>query len=136
MKANYKLFVYTVVIITFCASCDLNLQHYDSKSTDVALETEGDIEIATYGNYAAIVAEAYTRYFLTLNEWPGDNVIQSGADGDQASLAASYKHIPNMYPTTDFWRQSYKLIYGANQILSKIEEGQSDNLNQLKGENY
>lgn len=138
MRNIFRIFVYITLILitTLYASCDLDLQPYDSKSTDVALQTEGDIEIATYGNYAAIVAEEYTRHFLTLNEWPGDNVIQSGADGDQASLAASYKHIPNMYPTTDFWRQSYKLIYGANQILSRIEEGQSVNLDQLKGENY
>lgn len=139
MKTKYKLFLYTALTVISTLnviSCDLDLQPYDSKSTDVALKTEGDMEIATYGNYAAIVAEDYTRNFLTLNEWSGDNVIQSGADSDQASLSASYKHIPNMYPTTNFWGQSYKLIYGANKILSRIEEGQSANLNQLKGENY
>lgn len=138
MKNKCNLFVYTVLVLlsNVFLSCDLDLQPYDSKSADVALQTEDDIKIATYGNYAAIVTENYTRNFLTLNEWPGDNVIQSGADADQASLSASYKHIPNMYPTSNFWSQSYKLIYGVNQILSRIEEGKSSTLDQLKGENY
>ncbi|WP_236975197.1 RagB/SusD family nutrient uptake outer membrane protein [Membranihabitans maritimus] len=138
MKTINKFLIYILILFNshLFLGCDLDLEPYDSKSSDLAFKSEDDIQIATYGNYAAIVAEAYTRHFMTLNEWPGDNVIQSGADGDQASLAASYKHIPNMYPTRDFWAQSYKLIYGANQILGKIEEGQSPSLDQLKGENY
>ncbi|GAA4443207.1 RagB/SusD family nutrient uptake outer membrane protein [Ravibacter arvi] len=118
-----------------CAGCDTDLQPYTGKSNETALSTLSDIQIATYGNYAMLVAEPYTRHYLTLNEWPGDNVVQSGADGDQASLGASYQHIPTMYPTTDFWQQSYKLIYGTNLIIERIADGESPELDQLKGEN-
>lgn len=136
MKINRSIqFIGAVICLALVNACDKDLQPYDSKSNEVALATPEDIQIATYGNYAMLVAEAYTRHLLTLNEWPGDDVVQSGADGDQASLAASYKHIPGMYPTTDFWGQSYKLIYSTNLIIEKIEDGESALLDQLKGEN-
>lgn len=122
--------------VVLMLSCDKDLVPYDSKSNKTALETASDIQIATYGNYSLLVTEKYTRHFLVLNEWPGDNVVQSGADGDQASLAASYQHIPTMYPTRDFWEQSYKLIYSTNLIIERITDGESNDLDQLKGENY
>lgn len=136
MKINVinKILI-AVLFVAAAGACNKDLEPYDSKSNDVALATPEDIQIATYGNYAMLVAEAYTRHLLTLNEWPGDNVVQSGADGDQASLAASYRHIPGMYPTRDFWGQSYKLIYATNLIIEKIQDGESPMLDQLKGEN-
>lgn len=136
MKINKSIqFIGAVIVLVLLNACDKDLQPYDSKSNEVALATPEDIQIATYGNYAMLVAEAYTRHMLTLNEWPGDDVVQSGADGDQASLAASYKHIPGMYPTREFWGQSYKLIYSTNLIIEKIGDGESALLDQLKGEN-
>jgi len=134
MKGTKLLQIAAVVLVTL-SGCDTDLQPYTGKSNETALATDADIQIATFGNYAMLVAEEYTRHYLTLNEWPGDNVVQSGADGDQASLAASYKHIPTMYPTNDFWRKSYQLIYGANLIIERIEDGTSPALDQLKGEN-
>lgn len=127
--------ILAAVTLFTLSSCDKDLQPYTSKSNETALATPEDIQIATYGNYSMLVAEDYTRHFLVLNEWPGDNVVQSGADGDQASLAASYLHIPTMYPTNDFWRQSYKLIYSSNLIIDKIQDGESAQLDQLKAEN-
>lgn len=135
MNTITKRMMVAMTLLTLVAACKKDLQPYDSKSNEVALATPEDIQIATYGNYSMLVAEKYTRHLLTLNEWPGDNVVQSGADGDQASLGASYKHIPAMYPTTDFWEQSYKLIYSANLIIEKIQDGESAVLDQLKGEN-
>ena len=132
---NIKRYILVTVFLISISACEKNLQPYDSKSNEVALTTPDDIQIATYGNYAMLVAEAYTRHLLTLNEWPGDNVVQSGADGDQASLGASYQHIPAMYPTRDFWAQSYKLIYSTNLIIERIKDGESPKLDQLKGEN-
>ncbi len=132
---NIKRYILVTVFLASISACEKNLQPYDSKSNEVALTTPDDIQIATYGNYSMLVAEAYTRHLLTLNEWPGDNVVQSGADGDQASLGASYQHIPGMYPTRDFWAQSYKLIYSTNLIIERIKDGESPKLDQLKGEN-
>lgn len=132
---NIKNYILAAVFLTFLSSCEKDLQPFDSKSNEIALTTLEDIQIATYGNYGMLVAENYTRHLLTLNEWPGDNVVQSGADGDQASLGASYQHIPGMYPTTNFWAQSYKLIYSTNLIIERIKDGESPKLDQLKGEN-
>ncbi len=132
---NIKILHWALALTMISAGCDTDLQPYTGKSNETALASFSDIQIATYGNYAMLVAEFYTRHYLTLNEWPGDNVVQSGADGDQASLAASYQHIPTMSPTRDFWLQSYKLIYGSNLIIEHIADGTSAGLDQLKGEN-
>ncbi len=132
---NIKILHWIFVLAAISTGCDTDLQPYTGKSNETALASFSDIQIATYGNYAMLVAEPYTRHYLTLNEWPGDNVVQSGADGDQASLGASYLHIPTMYPTNDFWAQSYKLIYAANLIIDRIDDGASAELDQLKGEN-
>ena len=134
-RVKNKGIFYSIVLIFTLSACDKDLQPYDSKSNELALISPDDIQIATYGNYSLLVEEAYTRNLLTLNEWSGDNVVQSGADGDQASFSASYKHIPGMYPTTDFWAQSYRLIYAANLVIERITEGESSQLDQLKGEN-
>ncbi len=135
MKFRINYICTLVAMALVFPSCEMDLQPYDSKSNEVALSTPEDIQIATYGNYAMLVAEDYTRHYLVLNEWPGDNVVQSGADGDQASLSASYLHIPTMYPTRDFWAISYKLIYSSNLIINKISDGESAQLDQLKAEN-
>jgi hypothetical protein len=132
---NIKILHWILALAAVGAGCDTDLQPYTGKSNETALASFSDIQIATYGNYAMLVAEPYTRHYLTLNEWPGDNVVQSGADGDQASLGASYLHIPTMYPTNDFWAQSYKLIYASNLIIDRIDDGTSAELDQLKGEN-
>lgn len=133
--SKIRPYIFIAAGIFLFSSCDKDLQPYTSKSNETALATPADIQIATFGNYAMLVAEDYTRHLMVLNEWPGDNVVQSGADGDQASLAASYMHIPTMYPTNDFWRQSYKLIYSSNLIIDKIQDGESSQLDQLKAEN-
>ncbi|CAG5018146.1 SusD-like protein P38 [Dyadobacter sp. CECT 9275] len=136
MKAiNTKIFLILTVLVFSTMSCDQDLKPYDSLPASAALATPADIQIATYGTYSTLVNEFYTRHLHALNEWPGDNIVQSGADGDQASLAASYLHIPGMTPTRDFWLQSYKLIYSANLIIERIKDGESPELDQLKGEN-
>lgn len=128
-------YIFAAASVILLSGCDKDLQPFTSKSNETALATPADIQIATFGNYAMLVAEDYTRHLVVLNEWPGDNVVQSGADGDQASLAASYLHIPTMYPTNDFWKQSYKLIYSTNLIIDKIKDSESAQLDQLKAEN-
>lgn len=129
------IIIVTFLVILFFNNCNMDLQPYNSKSSKSALAEISDIQLATNGNYSMLTTQNYIRNYCTCFQWASDNVVQSGADADQASLSFSYEHIPNMYPTTNFWLESYKLIHGANLVINRIKVGESKELDQLKGEN-
>lgn len=124
-----------MAFITLVSACNMNLEPYDSKSDDAALATASDLQIATYGTYAQMVVPDYVKMQHQLGEYPGDNVALSGNTGDPLRQIYNYQHIPNLGVTTNFWRQAYKVIFAANQIITRIESGESETLDQLKGEN-
>ncbi len=117
------------------SACKKDLQPYDSKSTDNALSTPEGLQTATYGTYAGLVDANYTRFEHILSEYPGDNVALSGTTTDPLYNVYNYTDFPGNNVTTSFWRQAYKVIFSANQIIEKIKDGESQTLDQLKGEN-
>ncbi|MDB5019428.1 MAG: hypothetical protein JWQ28_555 [Pedobacter sp.] len=123
------------VLLLFSTACKKDLQPYDSKSNENALATPDDLQTATYGSYAGLVNEDYTRFEHILSEYPSDNVALSGTTTDPLYNVYNYTDFPGNNVTTSFWRQSYKVIFSANQIIEKITDGQSPELDQLKGEN-
>lgn len=128
--------IFTLIATATCvSSCDLYREPYDSKSNDAALATTGDLKIATYGTYSGLVVVDYVKMQHQLSEYPGDNVALSGNTGDPLRQIYNYNHLPGSAVTTNFWRQAYKVIFSANQIIERIEEGTSAELDQLKGEN-
>ena len=136
MKAISNLKIFKVVILLFVLSaCEMHLEPYDSKSNDAALNSPDDLQIATYGTYASLVVPDYVKMQHQLGEFPGDNVALSGNTGDPLRQIYNYNHIPGLGVTTNFWRQAYKVIFSANQIIERIGDGESARLDQLKGEN-
>ena len=85
------------------------------------------------GNYGALVGA--TRNLPWDSEYPGDNVALSGTTTDPLYNVYNYTDFPGNNVTTSFWRQAYKVIFSANQIIEKINDGESPTLDQLKGEN-
>lgn len=124
-----------LVFIVLLSSCDKNLEPFDSKSNAVALATPSDLQIATYGTYAGLVISDYTRFQHILSEYPGDNVALSGTTTDPLYNVYNYTDFPGNNVTTSFWRQAYKVVFSANQIIERITDGESGVLDQLKGEN-
>jgi tetratricopeptide (TPR) repeat protein len=70
-----------------------------------------------------------------LAEYPSDNVSLSGTTSDHLFFAYNYRHIVDQNQVRQFWQKAYQLIYGANQAIESIKEGQSADLDQLRGEN-
>ncbi len=130
-----KRFVMVTAFLISVSACNKVLQPYDSKSDEAALATPADLEIATYGVYAGLVNENYTRQLIFLSEYQSDNVALASSTTDDLLEAYNYNHFPAMGNTTVFWQQSYKVIYSANRIIEKIKDGGSSVLDQLKGEN-
>ncbi len=127
-------FAFFLSVITLMA-CDKNLQPFDSKTDKQALGTPEDLQTATYGAYAGLVHADYTRFQHILSEYPGDNVALSGTTTDPLYNVYNYTDFPGNNITTSFWRQAYKVIFSANQIIEHINEGESEVLDQLQGEN-
>lgn len=136
MKMNKIIKI--AILIMFAAgiiSCDKDLEPYDSKSNERALATPEDLQIATYGTYAGLVLPEYVKMQHQLGEFGSDNVALSGNTGDPLRNIYNYNHLPNLGVTTDFWSQAYKVIFSANQIIERINDGESTELDQIKGEN-
>jgi len=127
--------ILAIALGTLSSACEQDLKPFASKSNADALVTPVDLQIATYGTYSGLVNAEYTRMQHFMSEYPGDNVALSGTTSDALYNVYTYTHFPGMYVTDYFWRQGYKVIYSANQIIEKIEGGESEELDQLKGEN-
>jgi hypothetical protein len=123
------------ILVMLVSACELYREPYDSKSKEAALATPGDLKIATYGTYSGLVVPDYVKMQHQLSEYPGDNVALSGNTGDPLRQIYNYNHLPGSAVTTNFWRQAYKVIFSANEIIGAINDGESAELDQLKGEN-
>ena len=122
--------------LALAISCvDMDLEPHDSKSNESALTTPADFQIATYGTYAGLVATNYVHRGHQLAGFGDDNAALMTTVGTHWFNVFNYSHFPGMTTTTQFWSQAYKVIFSANQIIEKIEDGESPALDQLKGEN-
>lgn len=118
--------------------CDLNNVPYDGQEEEVALESFEGVQAATYGNYHRLVGSGYYNYnrsLFQMGEYPADNVSLSGTTTDPLFLAYNYNHAPNMFNTSIVWSGAYQLIYGTNRIIEEVETGQTEELDQMVGEN-
>lgn len=134
-KLNRNKYLILAVLVFMMSACEKDLQPYDSKSTDNALSTPEGLQTATYGAYAGLVDANYTRFEHILSEYQSDNIALSGTTTDPLYNVYNYTDFPGNNVTTSFWRQAYKVIFSSNQIIEKIKDGESPNLDQLKGEN-
>lgn len=134
-KMTIKKYIVAGALLLTVSACDMNLEPYDSKTNDAALSTVGDLQTATYGTYAGLVHADYTRVQHFLGEYPGDNVTLSGTTSDPLYNIYNYTDFPGNPRTEAFWRQAYKTIFSANQVIEHIEDGKSAAMDQLKGEN-
>lgn len=136
MKRNTNnKFIFILCLIVIVSACNKDLKPYDSKADADALNTLEDLQSATYGAYAGIKVLGYSREFFWMSIYPGDNVALSGATTNPLYNAYNYNHFPAMSNATNFWREAYKAIYSANRVIEKISDGESPELDQLKGEN-
>lgn len=132
---NKQRLLFIAILVLFSWACKKDLEPYDSKSNENALAGPDDLQTATYGTYAGLVNPDYTRFEHILSEYPSDNVALSGTTTDPLYNIYNYTDFPGNNVTTSFWRQAYKVIFSANQIIEKITDGTSPELDQLKGEN-
>ena len=132
---NIKRLIIIAGLLVSFNGCKKDLQPYDSKLDADALATPLDLQTATYGAYAGIKAPNYTLRLFWMSIYPGDNVALSGATTDPIYNDYTYTHFAAQADATVFWQNAYAAIFSANQVIGKINDGESAKLDQLKGEN-
>jgi len=122
------------------AGCDLQELPTNGKTDEEALGTLEALQTTTYGNYKMLKGSGsdysyYVKQLYQLGEHGSDDVSLSGTTSDPLYYSYNYNHNPSMGNVTFFWRQSYKIIFGANKVIENITPGESKQGDQLLGEN-
>lgn len=137
--ASLQKNIFVVLIgVIFIGGCDINTSPYDGKANEEALDSVQGLESATRGNYQGFIGEGYyyyVKHLFYMNEFPGDNIMLSGSTTDPLFFAYNYGHTPNMANAETLWRDGYSIIQGANRVIDAIEDDDSSELQQIKGEN-
>lgn len=138
MKNNFYILI---ILITFSfVSCDLTRDPYDQISVDDLFSDPGSIESATIGNYALLKGDqgydGWIDQLHRISEYAGDNVSLSGTTSDPLFYLYNYQAITTNGRVASFWSSNYKLTVGCNTLIEKIEEGESEEMDQILGENY
>ncbi len=128
--------IFTVIFF----SCDLDKNPYDQIAVEELFSDPESIETATIGNYALLKGDVgfdgWVDDLHRISEYAGDNVTLSGGTSDHLFFLYNYQSITTNSRVDRFWRNSYKLTVGTNVMIEQIEEGVSQEQDQLLGENY
>ncbi|PQJ35740.1 hypothetical protein BSZ35_15085 [Salinibacter sp. 10B] len=108
-----------------------------------ALSTIEGLEAATQGNYKRLISTtggfgyySYNRHLFYMKEFAGDNISLSGSTTDPLFLSYTFGHTKNQANAQNLWNWGYQVIYGANRVISQVDAGQSEERDQLLGENH
>ena len=121
-------------------SCEVERFPYDSIASEELLSGEGGIAAATLGNYAILKGDAdgngFASQFHRIAEYPGDNVALSGTTTDALFFTYNYNNLATSGRVNNFWTSAYQAIVGCNKMIALTTEGESEETDQLIGENY
>jgi len=133
---NKKWLVLIVATALFSA-CDNSLQFQPTNqlSNEIVAGSPALLANVTTGNYSYLKEPNYVRMRHIMQEYPGDNVMLSGSTSDHLLYSYNYGHVVNSNVSLNFWRTAYYGIYGTNVVIESIDDNDSEELRQLKGEN-
>lgn len=133
MKTIIKLF-FIITLVGFVSGCDLDrLPYNEITNEDIDV---GNAENITLGTYAKLKEEYYYKATHYVNEYGGDNVSLSGTTVDNLYYLYKYQRLPNNNYMANLWKYSYQIIININGMINVIPEGESDDMDQVLGENY
>ncbi|WP_242205766.1 RagB/SusD family nutrient uptake outer membrane protein [Aestuariivivens insulae] len=136
-----KRFIILLSVMTFSlVSCELERNPYDEIAIDDLFSDPGSVRAITVGNYSALKGDVgydgWVDDLHRISEYSGDNVTLSGGTTDHLFFLYNYQAIPTNSRVARFWRNSYKIIVGANTVIEQVAEGESVETDNQLGENY
>jgi hypothetical protein len=138
MKLNQIIVVSLLSAALGACSKALDIYPDTYISTAKALTGEANLTLATSGNYSFLINSDFMPAYYYLNETSNDNIEATAVfdpGGTRQFAAYSYAHYPTMLSATRLYTDAYRLIRGANNIISVITDEGSETLRRLKGEN-
>lgn len=131
-----KIILFTILIAgLFFTSCDIDRLPYGSMPDEqIKGDPDGSLESLLNGAYAQM--KGWSDVMHRCGEYAGDNVMIRGTSTDAFYEFISYNRTPNNYRLQSFWDGSYKAIAQTSNMISMIEEGQSDEVDNSLGEGY
>lgn len=141
MKAIYKFFMLTVMIVTVssCGKEFLELQPQQSVSDDVFLANINDFETAGIGLHNQLQnSDWYGRYIVLVPDVMGEDVKQN-ASANRAKEWAEYNGNETDFIPLEFWAEMYEGINIANSIINRDFTPPAevqDRYNQVLGQAY
>lgn len=130
-----KLRTYLYITLLFSlGACNIDKKPYDGLTPEDLNASPGSLEAATLGNYARL--KTMSLGWHRVQEFPGDNVSLSGVTTSHLIYLYNYQRIPTNSFANSFWQNSYQVIVANNKIIESVDEGQSEEIDQLIGENY
>lgn len=134
------LIAITIFSMTFSA-CSLEKNPYDELSDKQLAELGASaLDALTHGNYSRLKGkhgiEGWVDEAYRVMEYSGDNLSLSGTTSDPLFYYYTYNSITTGHRKNRIWENGYRAIVGCNAVIEQIEEGESEELDQLAGENY
>ena len=133
-----KIIHYILLLTLFCLIpfCD-NLEYIpvDQLSNETISQNKELLKNVTIGSYSRIKESNYVRLRHFMQELPGDDLAWCKQSGDHLNNTYGYLHLVNSSASLNFWRQAYYGIYSANRVIESIDNSDTPEMLQLKGEN-
>lgn len=113
--------------------CDIERLPYGSYSAESIQDDPATaVDILLNGCYAQLVAA--TDVMHRTGEYPGDNIMKQNATTNNFSQYMSYQHTPTNTHIPTVWKNGYKIIAQASNIIDLVKEGESAEVDQKLGE--
>lgn len=131
-----KISIYSVLIALLAFSgCDIDRLPYGSMPDEsIKQDPDGSLNTLLTGTYSQL--KGWSDVMHRCGEYAGDNIMIRGTSTDAFYEFISYSRTPNNYRLQTFWDNSYKVIAQSSNIITMIEEGQSDVIDNSLGEAY
>lgn len=128
------------------AGCQNNFFPSDEVTSGFLTDNYEGLRTMTDGNYAMLkdnmeyqgtssTSYTFIRRGLEMAEFSSDEAIISGRTSSTIWQAYTYEHTSVLQNVSYVWWCLYKCINGANMVIENIKDGESAQMDYLKGEN-
>lgn len=129
-----KILAILLAVMSLTA-CDIERLPYGSMAAEqITGDPNASLESLLNGIYAQL--KTWSDPMHRCGEYAGDNMMIRGGSTDAFYEFISYSRTPANYRLMNFWDYGYKAVAQASNIISMIDEGQSEAIDNQIGECY
>lgn len=131
---KYNFLILTLFILM--VSCDsLEYRPDDQLTDEVVQESPELLTDITDGNYSTLRSRTYLRNRHFTQEMTSDDVVLVKSTGDDLMLTYAFDHNVDHDRARELWETAYRGLYPVNQVIEAVDDSDSADRLQLKGEN-